>query len=326
MRALFALAPCLVALAACSGPAPPASATSAPPSASSAPPVVASSAPAPVASAAVEGPWEKQVVTWDYADSAVGKTSVVIVSPRTDRRLPVLVTLHGLGEAEKGPARGARGWIDDYGLLHALERIEAPPLTQADMLGLGTREQLDALNAQLAAQRYRGMVVVCPYTPNILGSKRPLDGAEPLGRFLVEEVLPRVVRELPALDAPAATGIDGVSLGGRAALLAGMEHAERFGVVASMQAAIYAHELDALADRAAAARADNPAVVLRLLTSSADFYHDPLNVLSKRLTKRGIAHSFEVIDRGPHSYEFNRGLGVFHMLAFHDAALLRGER
>jgi enterochelin esterase-like enzyme len=313
--------------AACRGDAPKPTSTAAPthaPVPSVATATVASSSAASSPSTAPEGPWEATTITWDYAESAVGATSVVVVSPKTDRRLPVLVALHGLGEAEKGPKRGARGWVDDYGLLQALARLEAPPLTRADMLQLGTPEHLAALNAKLAAQRFRGMVIVCPYTPNILTGTPALDAARPLARFLVDEVLPRVVRELPAEASPGATGIDGVSLGGRAALLVGLEVPERFGVVATMQPAIYGNELEELAKRVAAARGEQPRLVLRLLTSSADFYLEATRNLSRRLTARKLAHHYTVVDRGPHSYAFNRGLGVYEMLVFHDRAL-RGE-
>src|SRR5688572_19702614 len=87
---------------------------------------VAITATASASSSATEGPWPAQQATWSYASSPIGKTSVVVVSPPTSERLPVLIALHGLGEAQKGPDRGARGWIDDYGLLVAIDRLAAP--------------------------------------------------------------------------------------------------------------------------------------------------------------------------------------------------------
>ncbi len=265
--------------------------------------------------------WPKKVLTWDYETSNVGKTRVVIVSPETTEPLPVLIALHGLGEARKGPARGARGWIDDYGLLKALERLSKPPLTAEDMQRLGTDEHLAAVNAQLAEQPFRGLIVVCPYTPDILGAERSLDAARPLGKFIVDEVLPRVYEETPALRASGATGIDGVSLGGRAALLVGLAYPQRFGAVGLLQAAIYPPDLKMLTQRVSAARARNPSLSLRLLTSSQDFYRATITRWSRSLAREDIDHTLQVIDRGPHSYAFNRGLGVYAMLMFHDRVL-----
>lgn len=282
------------------------------------PAVSASASPAPRVE---KRAWPRAVLTWRYDTSAIGPTSVVVFSPATTERLPVLIALHGLGEAQKGPERGARGWIDDYGLLTAVERLHAPPLTEADMQKLGTTAHLARVNEELAAEPYRGLVVVCPYTPDIIGTERRLDAADALGKWLVEELIPRVYRETPAIGTPKTTGIDGVSLGGRAALLVGTAHADRFGVLGSLQAAVYPHELGALAERIEGARRANGDLGVRLLTSDNDFYRPALTQLSNKLG--GIDHRFVVLARGPHSYAFNRGLGVYAMLMFHDRALRR---
>lgn len=244
-----------------------------------------------------------------------------MVSPETTERLPVLVALHGLGEAHKGFERGARGWLDDYGLVTAIERLKAPPLTLIDMQQLGSADHLAAVNLELEKHPYRGLIVVCPFTPDILGSERSLDAAIPLGRHIVEEVLPRVRAETPALSGREATGIDGVSLGGRASLLVGLAHPEHFGVVGSLQAAVYEPDLPVLTQRVQAMRSRFPNTHLRLLTSSHDFYRSTITRWSKSLTTAGVAHQLDVVDRGPHSYAFNRGLGVFAMLTYHDRAL-----
>lgn len=250
----------------------------------------------------------------------MGPMVVVVSVPRTSRRLPVLVAMHGLGESEKGPERGARGWLDDYRLDEALARLSDPPIQDADYQRLGGAARRDELNAVLSAHPYEGLIVVMPYTPNILEPDRSLDGADALGRFLVEEVLVKVREETPALTDAESTGIDGVSLGGRAALLVGLAHPDRFGVVGSLQAAVYPHEIDALVSRVKAARARNPTQQLRLLTSSGDFYRGTLKKLSRALTDDQLVHHFIVVE-GPHAYAFNRGPGVYEMLVFHDRAL-----
>jgi enterochelin esterase-like enzyme len=251
---------------------------------------------------------------------------VVVAVPErkpADAALPVLITMHGRGESFKGPARGARGWIDDYWLLRAVERLHAPPLTQRDFQGFADPERLLRINESLRQRPYRGLIVVCPFTPDILAGDRPFNAAEPLGRFLVDDLLPRVRRETPALPSSSATGVDGVSLGGRAALLVGLSRAKAFGAVAGLQAAFDSADADELARRAQNAIAENPRLLLRLLTSDRDYFLLANRNISKAFDRSGIKHELLVIP-GPHDYEFNRGPGVYEMLLFHDR-VLRGE-
>ena len=89
---------------------------------------------------------EATELTWVYPESPVGLMHVVVVIPErraAEQRLPVLIAMHGRGEALKGPARGARGWVDDYWLPRAKERLRHPPLRSADLLGFSepTRQQ-----------------------------------------------------------------------------------------------------------------------------------------------------------------------------------------
>ncbi|MEQ9323123.1 MAG: alpha/beta hydrolase-fold protein [Polyangiaceae bacterium] len=273
-----------------------------------------------VASPAPVAPTPARELTWRWDHTPVGPMVVVVSIPETDRKLPVLIAMHGLGESEKGPVRGARGWLDDYRLDEALERLASPPIQSADYQRLGGSARREELNAVLAAHPYEGMILVMPYTPNILEPDRSLDGADALGEFLVEEVLPKVHRQTPALSDAESTGIDGVSLGGRAALLVGLSHPERFGVVGTLQAAVYPHEIDDVVTRVKSARTHNPKQQLRLLTSSGDFYRGTLAKLSRALTRQKLVHHFIVVE-GPHAYAFNRGPGVYEMLVFHDRAL-----
>jgi enterochelin esterase-like enzyme len=176
------------------------------------------------------------------------------------------------------------------------------------------------LNQSLERTPYAGLIVVCPYTPDILAGERAFSAAVPLAAFIVDELLPRVFRETPALKEPAHIGIDGVSLGGRAALLTGFERPKSFGVVASLQAAIDPSEIRPLVVRAMRARTVNRRLGLRLLTSDRDYFVNEIQTLSSALSEASIEHSFALV-RGDHSYEFNRGPGAIEMLIFHDRAL-----
>jgi enterochelin esterase-like enzyme len=262
-------------------------------------------------------------VTWHFDSTPFGASEVVVAIPTDgapDARWPVLVAFHGRGESLRGAKRGARGWIDDYTLPKTTRRLSAPPLTGDDMLGMVTEAHLADLNGALSAVPFRGLIVVCPFLPDVLrGGRGEADGKQ-LARFIVEEVLPRVYRETPAIGTAASTGVDGVSLGGRAALFVGLERPEAFGAVGALQPALDSEEAVRFSQLAEDARTKNPALALRLLTSDEDYFLEPTQVLSKALTAHGVPHRLDVVS-GTHSYEFNRGPGGYEMLLFHDRAL-----
>jgi enterochelin esterase-like enzyme len=126
------------------------------------------------------------------------------------------------------------------------------------------------------------------------------------------------------LDTRAATGIDGVSLGGRVALLAGFRRPDVFGAIGTLQAAVRSGEVGEFAERAKrAADQVKGGFALRLLTSDRDPFLPTLKTLSEVLGRLSIPAQFEVIP-GPHDYDFNRGPGGYQMLMWHER-VLRGE-
>ena len=280
----------------------------------------------PVASTASPVRLDAQELVWDYPNTDVGPMRVVVVVPERhdpDQRFPVLIAMHGHGETLKGPERGARGWIDDYWMPRALKRLGEPPLTRRDFLGMIRSDRLQAVNAALAREPYRGLVVVCPYTPDRLAGDLPFERAEPLAKFLVDDLLPRVRRETPARQESQATGIDGVSLGGRASLLAGLLRPDAFGVISTLQPAFDAREASGLAERAQRAIRRNPQLRFRLVTSSRDYYLASTREIAREFRAAGVEPNLLVVE-GNHSYDFNRGPGVYEMLIFHDRSL-RGK-
>ncbi len=266
-----------------------------------------------------------QELTWDFSDVELGPMRVVIVLPERakEQRFPVLVAMHGRGEALKGAERGARGWVDDYLLPTTIERLHRPPITPDDLRGFVDEARLTRLNESLEKQPYQGLIVVCPYTPDILPADESIDKAQNLARFVVETLLPRVYRETPAIGTPATTGIDGVSLGGRAALGIGLLRPKAFGVVASLQAAVRTDNSDDILRRAREAKNQKPDLFVRLLTSSDDYFIAANTALAQSLQNEGV-HTELVTVPGPHDYDFNRGPGGYEMLMFHDR-VLRGQ-
>ena len=260
-----------------------------------------------------------EVLEWQTAGVS---TRAVVLRPRwtAAQRLPVLIALHGRGEAVKAPAAGAMGWPRDYGLVRAIARACAPPLTDADYEGFSVPARLAAENARLAARPFGGLVVLCPHLPDLDPARE--SAITDLGRFFYEVLLPRAHREAPVVASPEATGIDGVSLGGHIALRVGLSRPDRFGAVGALQASIDAAGVGALVERASAARRIRPALALRLTTSHDDFFAAVNRNLSRSLLAAGVAHDFAEV-AGPHDYAFNRGPGALEMLLWHDRVLAR---
>jgi enterochelin esterase-like enzyme len=261
-------------------------------------------------------------LTWDFPSSDAGRMSVVVVLPERspEQRFPVLIAMHGRGETLKGPTRGARGWVDDYAVGRVIQRLHQPPLTPQDFQSFVARERLARWNETLAAQPYEGLVLVCPYTPDLLRGDEPFTGAPPLARFLVDTLMPKVYAETPAIGTAATTGVDGVSLGGRAAISVGLLRPEAFGAVASLQAALDPRNGSEIVMRAKQAREKNPKLHLRFVTSTEDYYLPALRTIAGALRAAGVGHELLVVP-GPHDYVFNRGPGAIEMLAYHDRVL-----
>ncbi len=243
---------------------------------------------------------------------------VVPTLPQGHAPLPVVVALHGRGEAMKGPEEGSRGWARDYALVRAYERISSPPLFAPDFEGLVEPGELAKMNAALAARPFRGLAVLCPYVPDI-DLDSPKD-QEAYGLALVRTLLPRARADARLHVAPETTGIDGVSLGGAIALRAGLGHPEAFGAVAALQPAIRESQTPSWVALAKSARAARPGVKLRLTTSHEDYFLAPTRRVSEAWRAAGIEHDFAELP-GPHDYIFNRGPGAMTLLFWQDRAL-----
>lgn len=258
---------------------------------------------------------------WDLGDRGV---AVVLVAPPKNAvpgaRFPLVIALHGRGESLKGRTRGGWGWPRDYALTRAAGRVGSPPLTVADYENLVTVERLARINKALVQRPFRGMVVVCPFLPDFDWTRPPSDMVESYGRFLIRELVPKARRELPVISTPAATGIDGVSLGGAMALRVGFRFAAEFGAVGSLQGAVNPNQIESLVSLARAARHTNPALALRIATSDEDAFVNTNRALAEALKVAGVPREYEE-HVGPHDYVWNRGPGSYELLLFHDRAL-----
>ena len=252
-----------------------------------------------------------------------GPQKVTVLVPAwasSDNRLPLLIALHGRGEANRGLDVGAWAWVRDYGLDRTVVRLRTPPLISKDMLGIANNAHLDLVNESLQAQPWNGVIVACPHTTDIL-SGGDLDAATPFADFLADHLIPLVQAEFPVIETREATGIDGVSLGGRMALLAATKRPEVFGAVGTLQAAFRAHEVHEVTRRVRSAWLSHTHPgSLRILTSENDPFRPTLERLASELRSEPVLARYKVVP-GQHDYDFNRGPGGYHMLLWHDRVL-----
>jgi iron(III)-salmochelin esterase len=302
------------------GPPPSSSVGTAPSSGDTTASSTASASAAPSGAAAAPS-----VLDWSFpgASATGGAERAVVVLPARApndeaRRFPVLVALHGRGEAVRGAEAGAYGWVRDYSLLAHLEALGRGVLRREDFHGFVTSERLAAFNESLRERPYGGLIVVCPHTPDVLQRPWQLESAAPFARWIIDSLVPRVLAECPA-DA-SAVGIDGVSLGGRVALLTGLRAPALFRGVGTLQPAFQASEAEALAGRAKAYFGARPEGRVRLLTSEEDPFREAVGAIHEAFRAAGVRHEHRVVV-GPHNYDFNRGPGGLEMLAWHDRVL-----
>ncbi|MBL9026289.1 MAG: esterase [Myxococcales bacterium] len=246
-----------------------------------------------------------------------GEQRALVYAPPGSASWPVLVALHGRGEAGRGVEAGARGWRDDYDLQKAVDALRSGEIRSEDAGHMLSLERLEALNRSLRAAPFVGLVIACPYTPVPRG--RAPEDAAPFARFLTDSLLPKVAEVRGGAVERKATGIDGVSMGGRYALSIGLTKTETFASVGGLQPAIQVGEADAFADLAARA-AERAPFAIRLVSSEEDPFLEPTRALASALDARKIVHRL-VVTSGPHDYAWNRGPGSLELLIHHERVL-----
>jgi enterochelin esterase-like enzyme len=261
---------------------------------------------------------------WELPGDASLANRAVVLVPRhlaKGERVPLLVALHGLAETAN-PEMGAYAWVRRYGISEGYAHLREPDSISVDALGkMITQARVDELRASLAERRFRGMVIACPYTPNLW--KGSVDGVlDAYTRWLFDVLVPRLRAETPVLADGVHLGVDGVSLGGYASLGVGARAWDRLGAIGCVQAALSASEADAWATRFEKARAASGERPLQVLTSTQDVFRASNEALDRALTRRSLPHEFRVAI-GPHDQPFLRGPGSLEMLFWQERALRR---
>lgn len=257
-----------------------------------------------------------ELFDWSFPAEAGSERRCVVMVPRPlapGEKLPVLVALHGLGEATDA-ATGAWGWPRRYQLEKTYLRLYDRPLGGDAFGGFVTPERLAEVNTGLGKRPFRGLVVACPYMPSFVGGALSF---EAYAAWLGDKLLPRLRAELPVDGSAKATGIDGVSLGGWCALRVGLLRPDLFGAIGTLQPAVDGSMVDPATAWIAQRLGGRP---LRIVTSEEDFFLKSNTLLDQRLTQKGVPHEF-LVTPGPHDYPWNQGAGGVEMLLFHDRVL-----
>jgi enterochelin esterase-like enzyme len=207
-------------------------------------------------------------------------------------RAPLLVLLHGLGET--GDERtGAWAWFERYGLGTAYDRLRA-------------------------STSLRGLVLACPYMPNLpVADPRAFDA---YARWIALTVVPRARAEAPVLEGRGATYLGGCSLGGHFSLEVVLRRPDAFGAWGGVQTAIGEGQASRYAARVASSFGRGPdAGPLELLveTSTADPFRAANEALAHELTRSGVPNTFVELP-GPHDQRWLRESGTGRMLQWFD--------
>ncbi len=251
----------------------------------------------------------------------IGRQHVVLVLPpdydTTQERYPAVLAMAGLGESVRGNKAGAWGWVQKYGVVPAMAALHRNRLTREDFQGLVSQEALAQYNGALQKDPYRGVVLVCPFPPNLNKGVAQLTQYK---KFWFEELMPHVDR---TVRTSGIWGLGGISLGGLTATYVGFGHPDKFAAISSQQASVRRSR-----PRLIRMAKENLTALqrtrLNVATSHGDGYRDALEKFHRDLDRIGLQHRFVVL-RGHHNKRFVKGPGSLEILLFHDRAL-RGSR
>jgi enterochelin esterase-like enzyme len=232
---------------------------------------------------------------------------------------PGLLLFHGRGETSNEQA-ALHAWRSSYGLEESEARLRRPPVVlAAEQRRFMQPQQLDALNAALAAKPFSGLCVICPVTPNPRRSGKPERTLDRYSEWIEHTLLPAVSAAAP-FDPSRGLGVDGCSMGGYVAaeVLVRKPHLFRsFGLV---QPAVGEYRVARYARHLTRAVARHGLRGIHLQTSTADPYRGAVRALARHLEKQGARYTLEVLP-GPHDQKWLRATGTLAMLAWHDYIL-----
>jgi len=248
-----------------------------------------------------------------------GPRRALVLTPRQVPRKdgwPVLVLLHGLAETASEEL-GLRAWSDRYGLLDADARLRSGSVAPKEPNRYLTPERAAAIDVELRGRPYRGLVLVCPVTPNVYKGGATAFSLDHYADWIEKALLPAVRSATPARKEAAAMAIDGCSLGGYMAMEIFLRKPEAFGALGGVQAAYGERMALVYAERLKAAFARTGPRPVHIESSLWDPSLKAHQEMSSRLHQLGVDNDLAVLPGG-HDQTFLREIGALEMLLWHD--------
>ncbi len=227
------------------------------------------------------------------------------------RKYPLVVAFGGAGECMRSPRQGALAWVHYYRADEAANALSSQNLKSSDFRGLVNKDQLEKFNRSLQTSPYKGVVLVCPYSP-VLGMQPGLEFPE-YEKYVMDELIPALCKHY-RID-PSGIGVDGVSMGGARSMYYGFKYPEVFKRIGSVQAAVgpfmetYRLLINSNHDQISKCS-------IQIVSSDGDIFLKSVDAFSSMLNSLRLPHSLLILT-GPHDYIFNQGPGSLALLAFH---------
>jgi predicted esterase len=233
------------------------------------------------------------------------------------KRYPLVIAFSGASECARSPRDGCLAWIDYYKADEAVKTLEDSHLERKDFRGLVTAEQLRLFNQRLKRHPYKGIILVCPYSPPTTLTSPESSAYE---AFVMKELIPTLKKRYRVTF----VGVDGVSMGGARALYYGFKYPGVFSSIGAVQGA-FGPFLEIYRSLVKRNRKTLTHRSIQLVTSDRDVMASSVERMHKILKAAGIPHYYSVLT-GPHAYVFNQGPGSLALLEFHNRVLSVRDR
>ncbi len=229
-------------------------------------------------------------------------------------KYPMVIAFGGAGECSRSPRDGALAWISYYKADEAARALVSNKLTVSDFRNLVTQEQLDTFNKRLHKDPYKGVILVCPYSPLLRGTSG-LEIPE-YEDYIMNELIPAVQKQY-RVD-PSRIGVDGVSMGGARSMYYGFKYPDIFRRIGSVQAAV-APFMDVYTRLIQTNKDKIRKCSIQVVSSDGDVFLKSVEKFSAMLNSMKVPNSLLIL-KGPHDYIFNQGPGSLALLAFHGSS------
>jgi pimeloyl-ACP methyl ester carboxylesterase len=260
--------------------------------------------------------------SWPKAKHGFEPRTVVLypskVPTASQAKWPVLLLIHGLGEAKEGPESGAYAWLNRYGAGSTYQRLSHPPLAAIEKRKDLTTHRAQQLSASLNMNPFRPMVLVCPYLPYIGSSTKLIEN---YSKFVFQELFPKVYQTLPhASRLPKNTGLDGCSYGAWIAMELFARKSKQFATLGVVQPALNESKLDAYVTMLASAHSSKSLQRVHIESSKYDVYKGRSQKLAEKLKAKGVPFDL-TIPPCSHDQIFLRDVGTLEMMLWHNRNL-----